>query len=142
MRKLFGPGIILYLFSSVVCVVCLYDGLSLRRLRLLSEEKLKGDGSTACSFSLNLNFQISVSCLIRSAPQPFYPHLLVSSNLFSSPRLDSALYLRPRQSIKVLNGGVYLVMNIHRDNKHKAGLGGEKRYQFTAKSNIQYGIMQ
>ena len=75
-------------------------------------------------FSLNLNFQISSSCLIPWASQLFHPHRLVSSNLFSlslslSRCGSTQLYLHPRQSIKVLNGGVYLVMNIQHDDEQR-----------------------
>lgn len=102
-----------YICSAVWFACCFFmTGCpSLQRLGLVSDalvsggrRELKGDRSAACMFSLNLNFQISVSCLILSASQSFYPHLLVFSNLFSL-WLYSAFYLRPRQSIKVLNGG-------------------------------------
>lgn len=94
-------------------MVCLYRG-SAWFLKPLQE-----DETTAEVRLMNLNIQISVSRLILSASQLLHPHRLVSSNLFSL-WLDSALYLRPRQSIKVLNGEVYLVVNIRCD-KHEAG---------------------
>lgn len=107
----------------VFCVLSVWWGVStetqvgLRSLCQRRRQQLKWDRSAACMW-------ISI---FKSLPLVLFPELLscfipivlspLISSLSLSPWLDSALYLHPRQSIKVLNGGVYLVRNIQHDNK-------------------------
>lgn len=114
------------LCSGVFSAFCLYDGVSLQRLRLVSEAFARDGDSSWSETDLQPVCSLWIS-IFKSLPLVLFPELLscfipivlspLISSLSLSPWLDSALYLHPRQSIKVLNGGVYLVRNIQHDNK-------------------------
>lgn len=126
---------ILYLFSGVLRVLCVYDGSPVRNpglsLKSLQTRETGAEVRQICSLHVLPESQFPNLRLFSHSlgfPGPFHPHRLVFSNLSSAVALLSSLSTSQTKHYSVEwkgcggGGGVYLVKNIHSDNKHKEGL--------------------